>query len=90
MRGLPQPNNPSKGTIKRRIDELTEVSEEERIAPKGIPERLILGFRESKNVGGISNENFPMVIATTIANFDVSIILIDGRSSNKYNECKTL
>lgn len=40
----------------------------------------MLGFRDSKKVGGISNELFMLVITSIIGQFDVSQILIDGGS----------
>lgn len=36
-----------------------------------------LGFKDGKNVKVIPNEIFPLVIMTTMANFDVLRILID-------------
>lgn len=45
------------------------------------PEMTILEFWESEKIRGIPNENFPLVITTTIANFDVSKILVNGGSS---------
>ena len=41
----------------------------------------MLGFYDSKNIGGVPNKLFPLVVATTIGKFDVSRILIDGGSS---------
>lgn len=44
------------------------------------PDRPMLDFWNSDNVRGISNKIFPLVITSTIYQFDVSQILIDGRA----------
>lgn len=44
-------------------------------------ERSILGFEYNKYADGIPHEIFLLLIMTTMANFDVSKILIDGEIS---------
>lgn len=52
----------------------------ERNDPEEKPKKLILRFKDSEKVDGIPNESFYLLITTTIANFDMSRILIDGGS----------
>lgn len=59
---------------KRSIIELKEAREKK----ESTDERHILGFKDSKKVGGVPKEVSPLVITTKIANFKVSGILIDG------------
>lgn len=56
---LPRQRNLSKGTIKISIIELMKIIREGDANYEGRPKRPILGFRDNKKVGGISNEIFP-------------------------------
>lgn len=51
------------------------------------PYRPILGFVDEEKMGGIFNDIFPLVITTTMVNCDVSRVLIDGRSFERYHVC---
>lgn len=72
---------PPKARKKRRIIRLIAVSMEGGANYEEKPERLILRFYDGEKVGIIPNEKFPLVIIATIANFDVSIILIHEENS---------
>lgn len=71
----------SKGTVKRIIIELMVVSREGDSTFEVKSKRLSLGFFYREKVGKIPNKIFPLAITTTMANFDVSRILIDGGRS---------
>lgn len=71
-RGSPRSSMPSRGTIKRKIVELLSVNKKEGITSIVNPERLVLKFRDTEKVWGISNEIFPLVITVAIDNFEIS------------------
>lgn len=75
--GAPQGNLPSKGTIKRKMSEMMTVYKIKGSSLSKISDRPMLGFRDSKKVGGISNEFIPLVITTTIGKFSVSRIILE-------------
>lgn len=77
--GLPKEKNPYKGKMMRKISRLIVLSKEEGNDLTRELETSILGFQKSEKVGGTSNEIFPLVIKDTIANFDVSRILINEK-----------
>lgn len=66
--------------MKRKIAELMVVNKKDISTSSKGPERSILGFLDSENIGGIPNDIFPLVITTTVSHFDVSQILTDGGS----------
>lgn len=67
--------------IKRIIVELMAHSKEDGEVFEPNTKRPIPRFRDSEKVSGIPNEGFPLIITATIANFDMSRILINGQSS---------
>lgn len=62
--GEPQENVPSKGTMKRKIAEMLAIYHKEGNTSTKIIDRL-MGFKDSKNAGGIPKEKFPIVIIST-------------------------
>lgn len=78
--GVPRENISSKGTMKRKIFEMKFFYRKVAITSGKIRDRPMLGFCNSEKVGGIPNENFPLVITATVEKFYVSWILIEGGS----------
>lgn len=62
-----------------RISEILSVHKKDTGTSINFFDRPMLGFWDSKKVGGVPNK-FPLVIIATIEKFDVSWILIDGRN----------
>lgn len=48
---------------------------------RGIKKRLILGFHDNEKMDGISNVALPFIVTDVIANYYVSRVLLDDRSS---------
>lgn len=79
--GGPRANLPSKGTMKRKITEMLFVHKKDGSTLVKTHDKVMLGFWNSKKVGGIPNEIFPLLITTIVEQFDISQILIDGGNS---------
>lgn len=77
--GSPSARNPFKSTMKINIDERISITKEGSTSLVS-PKRTTLIFRDSDKIGGILNENFPLVIKAITSNFDVSKVLTDGGS----------
>lgn len=63
---VPQVNLPSRGIVKRKIVKMMIVDKNKGGLSSKILDWLIMGFRDSEKVRGVSNELFPLVITTTI------------------------
>lgn len=78
--GASREDLPSKGTMKRNIDEMLVVHKRDANASMKTLDWPMLGFRNSEKVGGTPNEIFPLVITPIIKKFDFYQILIGGGS----------
>lgn len=67
--------------VKRKITKLMAVNNKEWNTSTNSPESQILEFRNIEKVKGIPNKIFTLVIMVIRSNFDVSMILIEDKSS---------
>lgn len=77
---------PLRRTSKRSITDSKTTSEKK----ESTNERPILGFKGIKNMDGIPNRVFPLIVTSKIANNNVSRILIYGGSSRDIMYVKLL
>lgn len=80
-REAPRVNLFSKGTMKRKINEILAIHKKKESNSAKIPDCHMLRFGDSEKLGGVLNEIFPFVITSTVRKFDVSQIFINGGKS---------
>lgn len=73
--------NSSKGTMKRKISQLMAINKTDVNTSTKRSERPILGLLDDKKIEGIPKEIFTFVIKDMVANFDISMVIVDGKDS---------